>query len=181
MYAFFTAVVVRETKPSLETGINGAWLLAIVSTQSVSVLGTLLAPGDGERPRGSAVLRAVHVPAGGHALPHDHHAHLLSLHLRGADGRADDATVLDQHGRRRHHHAGRVVAPAPVGSLVIPDDAPAVHRGLHAVLLGLCHVVDSVAGHPGRVEARRPAFSLCGTTLSIGAWCFRWACTRSAP
>ena len=45
MYAFFTAVVVRETKPSLETGINGAWLLAIVSTQSVSVLGTLLAPG----------------------------------------------------------------------------------------------------------------------------------------
>ncbi len=45
MYAFFTAVVVRETKPSLETGINGAWLLAIVATQSVSVLGTLLAPG----------------------------------------------------------------------------------------------------------------------------------------
>ena len=45
MYAFFTATVVRETKPSLETGINGAWLLGIVATQSVSVLGTLLAPG----------------------------------------------------------------------------------------------------------------------------------------
>jgi len=45
MYAFFTAVVIRETKPSLETGINGAWLLASVSTQSVSVLTTLLAPG----------------------------------------------------------------------------------------------------------------------------------------
>jgi tellurite resistance protein TehA-like permease len=45
MYAFFTAAVVRETKPSLETGINGAWLLGIVATQSVSVLGTLLAPG----------------------------------------------------------------------------------------------------------------------------------------
>jgi tellurite resistance protein TehA-like permease len=45
MYAFFTAVVIRETKPSLETGINGAWLLGIVATQSVSVLGTLLAPG----------------------------------------------------------------------------------------------------------------------------------------
>lgn len=45
MYAFFTAAVVRETKPSLEAGINGAWLLGIVATQSVSVLGTLLASG----------------------------------------------------------------------------------------------------------------------------------------
>ncbi len=44
MYAFFTAVTVREEKPSLESGINGAWLLAIVATQSVSVLGTLVAP-----------------------------------------------------------------------------------------------------------------------------------------
>jgi tellurite resistance protein TehA-like permease len=44
MYTFFTAVVVREEKPSLEQGINGAWLLAIVGTQSVSVLGSLLAP-----------------------------------------------------------------------------------------------------------------------------------------
>lgn len=44
MYGFFTAVVVREQKPSLEAGINGAWLLAIVATQGVSVLGSLLAP-----------------------------------------------------------------------------------------------------------------------------------------
>jgi len=45
MYAFFTAAVIRETKPSLEIGINGAWLLGIVATQSVSVLGTVLSPG----------------------------------------------------------------------------------------------------------------------------------------
>ena len=44
MYGFFTAVVVREQKPTLEAGINGAWLLAIVATQAVSVLGSLLAP-----------------------------------------------------------------------------------------------------------------------------------------
>jgi len=43
MYAFFTAVVVRENKPTLEAGINGAWLIAIVGTQSVAILGTLLA------------------------------------------------------------------------------------------------------------------------------------------
>lgn len=45
MYAFFTATVIRTSKPTLETGINGAWLLGIVGTQAVSVLGTLLAPG----------------------------------------------------------------------------------------------------------------------------------------
>ena len=43
MYAFFTAVTVRENKPTIETGLNGAWLLAVVATQSISVLGTLLA------------------------------------------------------------------------------------------------------------------------------------------
>jgi tellurite resistance protein TehA-like permease len=42
MYSFFTAMTVREDKPSIEGGLNGAWLLAVVATQSVSVLGTLL-------------------------------------------------------------------------------------------------------------------------------------------
>src|SRR5262249_43269231 len=37
MYAFFAAVVTREHKPSLEAGINGAWLIATVATQSISV------------------------------------------------------------------------------------------------------------------------------------------------
>jgi tellurite resistance protein TehA-like permease len=43
MYTFFASVTVRENKPSLESGLNGAWLLAAVATQSISVLGTLLA------------------------------------------------------------------------------------------------------------------------------------------
>lgn len=42
MYAFFVSVTVRENKPTLEKGLNGSWLLAVVATQSVSVLGTLL-------------------------------------------------------------------------------------------------------------------------------------------
>lgn len=45
MYTFFTAVTIRTNKPTLETGINGAWLIAIVSTQSIAVLGTLLLAG----------------------------------------------------------------------------------------------------------------------------------------
>lgn len=42
MYSFFTAVTIRARKPSLATGINGAWLIAAVATQSIVVLrGTL--------------------------------------------------------------------------------------------------------------------------------------------
>lgn len=37
MYAFFTAVTVRERKPPLAEGINGAWLIAAVATQSLVV------------------------------------------------------------------------------------------------------------------------------------------------
>jgi|ERR1035437_5042394 tellurite resistance protein TehA-like permease len=44
MYAFFSAITVKEDKPPLEKGINGAWLIAVVATQSISKLGTLLAP-----------------------------------------------------------------------------------------------------------------------------------------
>jgi tellurite resistance protein TehA-like permease len=42
MYTFFTAVTVLESKPTIESGLNGGWLLAVVATQSISVLGTLL-------------------------------------------------------------------------------------------------------------------------------------------
>jgi tellurite resistance protein TehA-like permease len=44
MYAFFAVVIVREAKPTLEQGINGAWLIATVATQSVALLA--LALGD---------------------------------------------------------------------------------------------------------------------------------------
>ncbi|QHS23731.1 C4-dicarboxylate ABC transporter [Virgibacillus sp. MSP4-1] len=44
MYNFFTAVTIRKNKPSIAKGINGAWLIAAVATQSLSILGTLLSP-----------------------------------------------------------------------------------------------------------------------------------------
>jgi tellurite resistance protein TehA-like permease len=43
IYAFFTIMVVKEQKPPLEAGINGAWMLIVVSTQSIPVLGMLIA------------------------------------------------------------------------------------------------------------------------------------------
>ena len=41
---FFTVATLREPKPPLAEGINGAWLLVVVSTESIAVLGTLVAP-----------------------------------------------------------------------------------------------------------------------------------------
>jgi len=43
MYTFLTEITIRETKPDLKAGLNGGWLLLIVATQSVSLLGTLIA------------------------------------------------------------------------------------------------------------------------------------------
>ena len=42
-YGFFFAMVIRELKPGLAASINGAWLIAAVATQGVSVLGSLIA------------------------------------------------------------------------------------------------------------------------------------------
>lgn len=47
-YTIFTAFTVKQEKPSLETGISGAWLLAVVATQSLAVLSALIAPHWGQ-------------------------------------------------------------------------------------------------------------------------------------
>lgn len=42
-YTIFTAFTVKRNKPTLGEGITGAWLLAVVATQSIAVLGAFLA------------------------------------------------------------------------------------------------------------------------------------------
>ncbi len=42
-YAVFVALTVKRQKPTLDDGITGAWLLAIVATQSVALLSALIA------------------------------------------------------------------------------------------------------------------------------------------
>jgi tellurite resistance protein TehA-like permease len=38
-YGIFTVLTVRPDKPSLDKGINGGWLVAVVAAQSISILG----------------------------------------------------------------------------------------------------------------------------------------------
>lgn len=43
LYTFFLVNILKEPKPTLEQSINGAWLLIVVSTESVAVLGAIIA------------------------------------------------------------------------------------------------------------------------------------------
>lgn len=44
MYGVLAVLTVESEKPSLATGINGAWLVSVVATQSLSILTVLLLP-----------------------------------------------------------------------------------------------------------------------------------------
>ncbi len=48
IYAVFTAYTVKETKPPLDEGISGGWLVAVVATQSVSTLASIVVPSVSE-------------------------------------------------------------------------------------------------------------------------------------
>ena len=47
IYTFFAAVTIAEPKPSIDVAINGSWLLVTVATESLSILGTLVARAHG--------------------------------------------------------------------------------------------------------------------------------------
>ena len=47
-YTIFAGFTIKENKPPLDQGISGAWLLAVVATQSIAVLSALLAAHVGQ-------------------------------------------------------------------------------------------------------------------------------------
>ena len=47
-YTIFAGFTIKEHKPTLDQGISGAWLLAVVATQSIAVLSALLATHIGQ-------------------------------------------------------------------------------------------------------------------------------------
>ena len=50
IYAVFTGYTVKETKPTLDQGISGGWLVAVVATQSVSTLASIIATSSTRAP-----------------------------------------------------------------------------------------------------------------------------------
>jgi tellurite resistance protein TehA-like permease len=51
-YAIFTIITVKPEKPALAEGINGGWLVAVVASHAVAVLGAQLAPSMGDQAPG---------------------------------------------------------------------------------------------------------------------------------
>ena len=168
MYAFFTAVVVRDQKPSLEAGLNGGWLLSIVATQAVSVLGTLLSSG----------------------LPGSRDGILfftLCLYLLGAMLYLMIITLIfyrftfmplsmQQLTPPYWINMGAVAITTLAGSsLLLQDDTwplmaavAAVPDRLHAVLLGGRDLVDSAPDPARRVAARRSTLSAAVRPAVLG-------------
>lgn len=47
-YTIFTAFIVKQEKPALDQGVNGGWLLAVVATQSIAVISSMLSATSGQ-------------------------------------------------------------------------------------------------------------------------------------
>jgi tellurite resistance protein TehA-like permease len=60
-YGFFSAVTLKEKKPALGDGFNGTWLIAVVSMQSIAVLGCLVAPAIADPKPALFVAAAMHM------------------------------------------------------------------------------------------------------------------------
>ena len=112
VYGFLSAVTVGITKPDLEHGLNGAWLLLVVATESLAVLPA----GTTDRRTGAAgVRRAGLLPAGLDAVCAARRADILPLGLPPDACRGDGRIVVDQHGRSGHRHACRRSADGAAG------------------------------------------------------------------
>jgi tellurite resistance protein TehA-like permease len=60
-YGFFSAVTIKTRKPPIGEGLNGTWLIAVVSMQSIAVLGCLVAPSFADPTRVLFVAAAMHM------------------------------------------------------------------------------------------------------------------------
>ena len=68
IYAIFALLTVKGEKPSLADGLNGGWLLSVVATQSVAVLGNLLVPSAAGQGREAIVFFCLAMWLGGGML-----------------------------------------------------------------------------------------------------------------
>ena len=174
-YAIFTAFTVKEVKPTLDKGINGAWLLAVVATQSVAVLGSLLAAHIAQPYRLEMNFLALSMWLWGGML----YLWMMSLifyrytFFRFAPGDLAPP-LLDQHGGHGDLDTGRVDADHQRARRTILAVSVAFSQRLYRVLLGHRHLVDSNAAGAEHLASRLQAFSsalrpsLLGGSVSLG-------------
>ena len=98
-YTIFANLTIMEVKPTIDQGITGAWLLAVVSTQAIALLSALLARHIHQPLRLDRQFSgAFDVAVGRHDVHLDHLADFLSLHVFQVLAGRFRALILDQHG-----------------------------------------------------------------------------------
>ena len=139
----------RRASPSRSTSRRSIrasaarWLLAVVATQSLAVLGALLAAHVEQPYRLAMNFLALSMWLWGGML----YIWMMSLIFYrytffALRARRPVAALLDQHGRDGDLDAGRLAADRQCARRAVPAFAAAVPQGLHRALLGDRHLVD---------------------------------------
>ena len=156
-YAIFTGFTVKEDKPSLAEGIHGGWLIAVVATQAVSSLGTLLASRFPAHETEMLFFSLCMWLCGGML-----YIWVISLiFYRYTFFRFLPSDLMPPYWINMGAMAISTLAGANLilnaSRAPIPAGAAAVPQGLHRIFLGNRHVVDSDAGDARHLAARLQA------------------------
>src|SRR5215469_11522019 len=150
IYTFFAAVTITEPKPSIDVAINGSWLLVTVATESLCVLGTLVARALG--PVTPILFGALCTYLLG-VIYYIHRVDCLSLDFSSHRAGQTYGPVLDQYGCFGDYNIGRGAVDSQFEKLGSSTRFPTVYRRLYAVLLGNGNLVDPTVGHCRLLEA----------------------------
>ena len=156
-YAVFTSLTVKDEKPALPDGLNGGWLLSVVATQSVAVLGNLLVPSIAGAGREEVVFFCLAMWLGGGML----YVWIISLifyrytffPLTAANLAAPYWINMGAMAISTLAGAG-LVANGPHSPLL--ERVAPLHQGRHAPVLGDGDLVDPDAAAPGGLAPHRP-------------------------
>jgi len=154
IYAFFVAVTIKPVKPPLARGLDGAWLLTVVATESVAILATHVEDVF-SRPDIVVFYQPVLIPVGRCPLSNLDFFDCSALAVRADAARAANAALLDQHGRGGDHDPGGSAPSIDCRCPSADGGARPADRGGDRAVLGDRHLVGSVAGSAFHVAPRR--------------------------
>ncbi len=152
-FGFGVMVVVNN---STQDGlIHGAWLMAIVGTEALVILGTLIAPATGDA--GPTVFVFIHLLWGVGLGLYGIFIVLFCYRIFFFERSSSrcDARAVGRHGRRRDQYQCRLDAHSRRHRHSVPACDAAIHRRHHAHRLGMGDLVDSVVVAVRNLETRR--------------------------
>ena len=120
----------NTAKPDLAHGLNGSWLLLVVATGSLAVLGSFPALRSGEAPALVFASLAFYL-FGAMLYVSAVSANFLPLDVPPHASRRNECAMVDQHGCCRDRHSGRRAVDGAPGHRSLPSAATALCQPLH--------------------------------------------------